>query len=159
MNSSCELLFSSTFIYRKKMHTKIWVFLNWSYSVCLFILWFGSAVYLCHLEHLKKDLEEHIKQFGGKVRLIRNTAREGLIRTRTIGAVAAVGDVVRFSPICKCKIDWMKVIFLDAHCEPNKNWLPPLLAPIRHNKRVMTVPVIDGIDMNTFVLFSFLNSS
>ena len=62
---------------------------------------------------------------------------------------------------CKCKIDWIwiKVIFLDAHCEPNKNWLPPLLAPIRHNKRVMTVPVIDGIDMNTFVLFSFLNSS
>jgi polypeptide N-acetylgalactosaminyltransferase len=43
---------------------------------------------------LKAPLEEHLKQFGGKVRLVRNSAREGLIRTRTNGAVAARGDVV-----------------------------------------------------------------
>lgn len=58
-----------------------------------------------------------------------------MIRTRTIGAKAAEGDVV---------------IFLDAHCEVNYNWLPPLLAPIRYNRKVMTVPIIDGIDMNTW---------
>lgn len=39
---------------------------------------------------------------------------------------------------------------MDAHCEVNLNWLPPLLAPIRRDKHVMTVPVIDGIDHNTF---------
>ncbi|VDN31194.1 unnamed protein product [Gongylonema pulchrum] len=86
-------------------------------------------------EHLKDRLDNYLKQFNGKVRLVRNTEREGLIRTRSIGAKEAAGDVV---------------IFLDAHCEVNINWLPPLLAPIRQNRKVMTVPVIDGIDMNTW---------
>lgn len=76
--------------------------------------------------HLKEKLDEYIKQFNGKVKLIRNVEREGLIRTRTIGAKASIGDVV---------------LFLDAHCEVNYNWLPPLLAPIRYNRKVMTVPV------------------
>jgi len=51
--------------------------------------------------------------------LVRNKEREGLINTRTIGAKASSADVV---------------IFLDAHCEVNRNWLPPLLAPIRKNR-------------------------
>ncbi|EPB70054.1 hypothetical protein ANCCEY_10865 [Ancylostoma ceylanicum] len=86
-------------------------------------------------EHLKEKLEKYIKRFNGKVRLVRTDDREGLIRARTIGAKHATADVI---------------IFLDAHCEVNTNWLPPLLAPIKHNRRVMTVPVIDGIDANTW---------
>ncbi|KAH7729928.1 N-acetylgalactosaminyltransferase [Aphelenchoides avenae] len=85
--------------------------------------------------HLKEKLDEYVKKFNGKVKVVRNKDREGLIRTRTNGAVAAKGEVV---------------IFLDAHCEVNINWLPPLLAPIKHNRKVMTVPVIDGIDMNNW---------
>ncbi|VDN35838.1 unnamed protein product, partial [Cylicostephanus goldi] len=54
-----------------------------------------------------------------QVRLVRTEDREGLIRARTIGAKHATADVV---------------IFLDAHCEVNTNWLPPLLAPIKHNR-------------------------
>lgn len=70
------------------------------------------------LEHLKARLEEYIHQFDGTVRLLRATERLGLIGARNLGAKAAVADVV---------------VFLDAHCEVNVNWLPPLLAPIKHH--------------------------
>lgn len=86
-------------------------------------------------ENLKYDLEKYIEQFNGKVRLIRNAQREGLIRTRSRGAVEAKGEVI---------------VFLDAHCEVNTNWLPPLLAPIYRDRTTMTVPIIDGIDHKTF---------
>ena len=68
-----------------------------------------------HSVHLKKRLSEFIKRYDGKVRLIRNKEREGLIRTRTRGAEESRGEVV---------------LFLDAHCEVGPNWLPPLLYPI-----------------------------
>ncbi|XP_018324693.1 N-acetylgalactosaminyltransferase 7 [Agrilus planipennis] len=86
-------------------------------------------------ENLKSDLDNYIEQFNGKVRLIRNTEREGLIRTRSRGAKEAKGEVI---------------VYLDAHCEVNVNWLPPLLAPIYRDRTVMTVPIIDGIDHKTF---------
>ncbi len=69
--------------------------------------------------HLKSRLSTYIEQFNGVVRLVRNAEREGLIRARSIGAQEARADVV---------------IFLDAHCEVNVNWLPPLLAPIKFNR-------------------------
>ncbi|XP_055328449.1 N-acetylgalactosaminyltransferase 7-like [Paramacrobiotus metropolitanus] len=84
---------------------------------------------------LKDALDEYITRFKGKVKIVRNQEREGLIRTRSIGARKAVGEVV---------------FFLDAHCEVNVNWLPPLLAPIAKDRTVMTVPVIDGIDSETY---------
>lgn len=85
-------------------------------------------------EHLKAQLDDYIRRFDGKVRLIRNQKREGLIRTRSLGAEAAHGEVI---------------LFLDAHCEVGTDWLPPLLAPIYLNRTVMTVPVIDGVDRDT----------
>lgn len=86
-------------------------------------------------DNLKTNLDNYIKRWKGKVRLIRNTQREGLIRTRSRGAQEATGEVI---------------VFLDAHCEVNLNWLPPLLAPIYRDYRIMTVPVIDGVDHRTF---------
>ncbi|KAF0314742.1 N-acetylgalactosaminyltransferase 7 [Amphibalanus amphitrite] len=86
-------------------------------------------------EDLKEKLVTHIRQFDGRVKLHRNTEREGLIRTRTRGAQLATGEVI---------------VFLDAHCEVNANWLPPLLAPIALDRTRMTVPIIDGVDHSTF---------
>lgn len=89
------------------------------------------------LEHLHERLDEEIKKpyYEGKVKLVRNKEREGLIRARNIGAVAATGDVV---------------VFMDAHCEVGPNWLPPLLAPIHEDPTTLTVPVIDGINWDDF---------
>lgn len=84
---------------------------------------------------LKEKLDIQLQKYNGKVRLIRNNDREGLIRTRSRGAREALGDVI---------------VFLDAHCEVNTNWLPPLLAPIHRNYKTMTVPLIDGIDYDHF---------
>lgn len=86
-------------------------------------------------EHLKQQLEDYLKQFNGKVKLFRNPERYGLIGTRSLGAQYATGDVI---------------VFLDAHCECNKNWLPPLLARIAYDRTIMAVPIIDGIDWNNF---------
>ena len=92
-----------------------------------------------HKEHLVGQLDDHLKQFNGLVRVVRNKRREGLIRARSIGAQNAKEEVL---------------VFLDAHCEPEPNWLPPLLAPIARNDRISTVPMIDGIDGNKYTFTS-----
>ena len=51
----------------------------------------------------------------GKVKIMRNEKREGLIRTRLSGVKAARGQVI---------------VVLDSHVEVYHNWLPPLLQPI-----------------------------
>uniref|UniRef100_UPI00398F744A polypeptide N-acetylgalactosaminyltransferase-like 6 n=1 Tax=Pristiophorus japonicus TaxID=55135 RepID=UPI00398F744A len=85
-------------------------------------------------EHLKERLEEYMARFP-KVRIMRTRKREGLIRTRLLGASVAKGEVLTF---------------LDSHCEANVNWLPPLLDQIAQNRRTIVCPMIDVIDHNHF---------
>ncbi|KAH0516198.1 Polypeptide N-acetylgalactosaminyltransferase-like 6 [Microtus ochrogaster] len=85
-------------------------------------------------EHLKEKLEDYMARFS-KVRIVRTKKREGLIRTRLLGASVARGEVLTF---------------LDSHCEVNVNWLPPLLNQIALNHKTIVCPMIDVIDHNHF---------
>ncbi|KAM7328583.1 hypothetical protein ACRRTK_012675 [Alexandromys fortis] len=85
-------------------------------------------------KHLKEKLEDYMARFS-KVRIVRTKKREGLIRTRLLGASVARGEVLTF---------------LDSHCEVNVNWLPPLLNQIALNHKTIVCPMIDVIDHNHF---------
>ncbi|KAK2153345.1 hypothetical protein LSH36_300g04082 [Paralvinella palmiformis] len=80
--------------------------------------------------YLKDPLLEYVSVLSSKIRIIRNDARQGLIRARLLAARQATGDVI---------------VFLDAHIECNRDWLPPLLDVIGKNKRTIAVPHIDNI--------------
>lgn len=70
-----------------------------------------------------------------KVHVIRNQERKGLIHSRVIGAEASKTPVI---------------IFLDAHCEANVNWIEPLIARVHEDPKVVVWPVIDVIDLYTY---------
>ncbi|CAG5112931.1 Oidioi.mRNA.OKI2018_I69.chr2.g7095.t1.cds [Oikopleura dioica] len=81
-------------------------------------------------------IDRYIERWDGLVKIFHNEKREGLIRARTIGGKHSTGSVL---------------VYLDAHCEVEPNWLPPLVTPIAKNYKVSTVPMIDSIDGNTYV--------
>lgn len=75
------------------------------------------------------------KNFPLKVQLLKTSKREGLIRARIFGAKKATGQVL---------------IFLDSHCEVNKEWVQPLVARIQENRTFVVTPIIDIINSDTF---------
>uniref|UniRef100_A0A0A9ZCM1 Polypeptide N-acetylgalactosaminyltransferase n=1 Tax=Lygus hesperus TaxID=30085 RepID=A0A0A9ZCM1_LYGHE len=87
-------------------------------------------------DELKGKLDYYIKtRFPSYVKLLRLPKRSGLIRARLEGARAATSEVL---------------LFLDAHCEVTVDWLPPLLARIKEDRKNVVVPIIDVIDDKNF---------
>ena len=91
-----------------------------------------TIVIISFTAHLKKKLEDYTRKLG-KIKIVRTKERVGLIKARSIGASSAIGEVV---------------LFLDAHCEANVGWLPPLLERIALDRRTAVCPTIDFIDQD-----------
>jgi len=70
-----------------------------------------------------------------EVRVIRHDERQGLIRSKTDGGNAAVGDMV---------------MFLDAHVKPDKDWYLPILKHVNTNYRRVVVPAITVLNGTTW---------
>ncbi|KAL3878932.1 hypothetical protein ACJMK2_031256 [Sinanodonta woodiana] len=84
---------------------------------------------------LKGELDEYMAKHFNNVKVVHAEKREGLIRTRLLGAKHATGEVL---------------LFLDSHVEANVNYLPPLLDPIAEDYRTVVCPFIDVIDFENF---------
>ena len=70
-----------------------------------------------------------------RVRYLRSEERLGVVRARTLAARRATAPVLAF---------------LDAHCEPQVGWLPPLLALLAQSPKAVALPVIERIDPRTW---------
>nr|XP_036226747.1 N-acetylgalactosaminyltransferase 6-like [Bactrocera oleae] len=76
-----------------------------------------------------------LAKFGAKLKILKLTEHQGLIRARVAGARMATGEAL---------------VFLDTHVEATQNWLPPLLQPIVNDPYTSTTPNIDIIDYDNF---------
>jgi len=88
------------------------------------------------LPNLMEPLDRYIAELDPKIRLIRNTERQGLIRTRQRGADLATGEVL---------------VFMDSHVEVNIGWAQPLLQAFVDNPRVVLQPGLQNIQMDTIM--------
>ena len=82
-------------------------------------------------------------KYSVPTKVIRTGERVGLIRARLFGAEEAS------KAINADDVDEV-LIFLDAHVEVTKGWLPPLLSEIAADRSRVVVPVIDSILHDTF---------
>lgn len=89
------------------------------------------------LDFLGQQLDDYVKELPAKVVLLRQTSRKGLIQARLFGVKHATAKVL---------------VFLDAHCECNRGWLEPLLAPLVESRTTVVVPIIDVIRYRTLEL-------
>lgn len=78
------------------------------------------------------DIEpQFLRSYHETIKFIRNEKREGLIRSRNIGAKLAAGHYL---------------VFMDSHCEVNVGWLEPLIYQAEEHQGAVVSPVLDVID-------------
>jgi len=74
--------------------------------------------------------EKELQAISPKVKVMALQQRQGLIRAKQWGVDEAKGPVI---------------MFLEAHCIVNKDWLQPLLQRVKANPRVLAMPSLDVI--------------
>ncbi|XP_053689620.1 putative polypeptide N-acetylgalactosaminyltransferase 9 [Sabethes cyaneus] len=83
-----------------------------------------------YLPHTKTQLDDYFRSMR-KVRVLRATERQGLIRARLMGAKNTTAQIITF---------------LDAHVECTVGWLEALLDSVARDWRTIAIPTIDWID-------------
>ncbi|XP_046330870.1 polypeptide N-acetylgalactosaminyltransferase 5-like [Haliotis rufescens] len=84
---------------------------------------------------LDKRLDDYFKILDSRVKVMRNNHRQGLSRSRMIGASVAEGEVI---------------VFLDSHMEVNVGWLEPLLEQLVNGGPATIVqPDVVSVDAKT----------
>ncbi|ESO98824.1 hypothetical protein LOTGIDRAFT_113802, partial [Lottia gigantea] len=89
---------------------------------------------------LGEVLSIYVSSLDPRVRILRNTQRQGLVRSRLTGADNATGDIL---------------IWLDAHIECNTGWLEPLVHELARNNQTIVQPHVDVIDSNTIDFYAY----
>ncbi|KAI8124820.1 putative polypeptide N-acetylgalactosaminyltransferase 9, partial [Lucilia cuprina] len=84
--------------------------------------------------HLQEPLSKYFSK-NPKIKIVRASKREGLIRGRMLGINHSTSPVLTF---------------LDSHCECTEGWLEPLLDRIARNPTTVVSPFIDIINRETF---------
>jgi len=92
------------------------------------------------------QLHAEIKAISPKIRIHRNEERQGLIRSKVIGAAI----VKETSPV---------IMFMEPHCVVNPQWLEPLLVHLAANKKhnVLVMPTLDIIPETDFSQYKAAN--
>ena len=94
-----------------------------------------------NLKHLKSKLDDYLEHFP-KIKMIRLKTRHGLIRARLEGIKVCQGDIL---------------VFLDSHVEVIDGWLEGLINPIISHPHLITCPIIDAIDPESFEYIAVKN--
>lgn len=79
--------------------------------------------------------ERDLTAMSPKVRMIINQKRTGLMKAKMKAVSMAAGSVL---------------VFLEAHCIVNKNWLEPLLVRIQESPNALVQPALDAIPQDDF---------
>jgi len=83
--------------------------------------------------------EAELKAMSSKVKVIALPERQGLIRAKMKGVEVATAPVI---------------VFLEAHCIVNRQWLEPLLHRLQQKPKGLIMPALDVIPQTNFKQYS-----